>query len=308
VNLLNDQSVGSCVRSTLLGIVMGCAAMCASGAQTPQGASARVNVIDDQQRAIGLGPPAHRIVSLAPHLTDIVVELGAGARLVATDPHSDAVTLSPSIVQVAAYPAINPERILALAPDLILVWGEGLSAATLARLEALGLRVFVSRPQTLDDVARSMERIGALIGVPPEAGLSAARFRERLQSLSERHARTPPLPVFVQIWETPLITLGLRSVMSDALNRCGARNVFAATDAGSQRVSPEAVLAAAPKLVISTVNGVSDSRWRQLGLVGEAPRRARFLSVVDRALERPSPPVLEAVAKLCAAIDAAAPR
>ncbi len=280
----------------------------AGGGGLSNATSEAATVIDDRQRPIAIKAPARRIAALAPHLTDIVVALGATNLLVATDPHSDAAQLAGSIARIASYPAIDPERLVALQPDLVLVWAEGLSVATLSRLEALGLRVFVSRPLTLDDVASSVERIGALVGAVPHAGSIASQFRERLVSLTERYARTPAVPVFVQIWETPLITLGSRSVMSDSLIRCGVRNVFAAPDAGSQRVSLESVLAAAPQLVISTVAGATDVRWRQLGVVGDSPRAARFISVVDPALERPSPRVLDAVARLCGAIDAALPR
>ena len=296
--------------AALVGVALGWSALaaCAPDANSIARGAAHASVVDDQQRALSEAPPARRIVALAPHLTDIVVALGASSSLVAVDRHSDATQLPGSIARIASYPVIDPERLLALRPDLILVWGEGLSASALSRLEALGLRVFVSRPRALDDVASSIERIGALVGVSSRAASIASQFRESLLSLTERYARTPAVPVFIQIWETPLITLGSRSVMTDALIRCGVRNVFAAPDAGSQRVSLESVLAAAPRLVISTVAGATDSRWRQLGVVGDSPGAARFVSMVDPALERPSPRVLDSVASLCEAIDAALPR
>lgn len=96
--------------------------------------------------------------------------------------------------------------------------------------------------------------------------------------------------------------------MADALHRCGVRSVFTFADAGSQRVSHEAVLAAAPTLILSTVQGSTDSRWRQLGLVGRHPRSARFIRLEEPALERPSPAVLESLARVCALIEAAVPR
>ena len=234
--------------------------------------------------------------------------LGAADRLIAVDRHSDAPQVSAALPRLASYPAIDPERVASLKPDLVLLWGEGLAAGTLARLEALGLRVFVSQPHTLDDVASSLERMGALIDTASDPRALATSFRTRLAALTASHARMPAVSVFVQLWEAPLVTLGPRSVMADALHRCGVRNVFAASNAGSQRVSPEAVLAAAPQLILSTVQGSTDSRWRQLGLVGTHPRSARFVRLEEPALERPSPPVLESLARVCELIDAAVPR
>jgi hypothetical protein len=62
-------------------------------------------------------------------------------------------------------------------------------------------------------------------------------------------------------------------------------------------------MVAAPQLVVSTVSGASDARWRQLGLVGDRPEQARFLRFVDPLLERPSPRMLDSLERLCAAID-----
>lgn len=269
--------------------------------------SAAQTIRDDRGHSVRMVPRAQRVVALAPHITEIVVALGAASRLVAVDPHSDAPE-AVSLARIAAYPAIDPERVMSLKPDLVIVWGDGLSQTTLSRLEGLGLRVFVSRPQTLDDVGGSIERLGALIDTAADPVAISSRFRERLAAITARHLRSPELSVFVQIWETPLITLGSRSVMADAFKRCGARNVFSFPEVGSQRVSPEAVMVAAPQLVVSTVSGASDARWRQLGLVGDRPDQARFLRFVDPLLERPSPRMLDSLERLCSAIDSALPQ
>ena len=280
------------------------------GARDPVGHSSApiarpeaVKVLDDRNRSIELEGPALRIISLAPHASDLVVALGAADRLVAVDPHSDAPQIGSTVARVAAYPSLDPERLLALKPDLVLVWGEGMPAPTLARLESLGLRVFVTAPRTLDQVASSLERLARLIDAPRDAKAIAARVRDRLAAIRARYATGPELPVFVQLWEMPLITIGAGSMLDDALRHCGARNVFAAVQAGSQRVSPEAVLAAAPALVISTAVGSTDAAWRRLGLVGEGSGKARFVRVIDPVLERPSPPVLDALERLCEVIN-----
>jgi len=303
----------ACTRlgAWLLGATLAVVGASAAHATPPKAhtvaSSAADTITDDRGRLVRTVPRAKRVVALAPHITELVIALGAANRLVAVDPHSDA-SEAASLARVAAYPAVDPERILALSPDLVMVWGDGLSQTTLARLEALGLRVFVSRPLTLDDVGGAIERLGMLIATTADPVAISRQFRERLSAITGRHVRSTEPSVFVQLWETPLITLGSRSVMADAFKRCGARNVFSFPDAGSQRVSPEAVMLAAPQLVVSTVSGAGDTRWRQLGLVGDRPGQARFLSFVDPLLERPSPRMLDSLERLCAAIDSALPQ
>ena len=97
--------MGSCVRSALLGIVMGCAAMCASGAQTPQGASARVNVIDDQQRVIGLAGTVlgqHPLDLVGTHQTALLQTRRAEAL------GQQRLQLRPEVREVVAFPERRP--------------------------------------------------------------------------------------------------------------------------------------------------------------------------------------------------------
>lgn len=258
---------------------------------------------DDRGRSLAPLPAATRIVSLAPHATELVIALGAADRLVAVDPHSDAPGLDAKLPRVAAYPNPDPEKLLALRPDLVLVWGEGLSAVMLARLEAMGFRVFVSQPRQLEDVAISLERMGALLGRGEAASELAQRYRGRLEAITSRYASRTQLPIFVQIWEMPLITIGAGTFMDDALARCGTRNLARGLSGASPRVAMESVLAMKPALIVSTVSSADDSRWRRAGLVGDSPGNARFIRFVDPVLERPSPAALDALERLCAEID-----
>ncbi|MFM8548860.1 MAG: helical backbone metal receptor [Betaproteobacteria bacterium] len=262
---------------------------------------------DDRKRSISVSPAARRVVSLAPHATDLLMALGAAERLIAVDPHSDAPGLPPGLARIAAYPQADPERLLAVAPDLVLVWGEGLSPTLLARLEQVGLRVFVTQPRTLEDVAQSLERLGSLLGLAERGRDEADRFRARRDTIALRYASRPTIPVFVQIWELPLITIGQATVMADAMTRCAVTNAAASLAGASPRVSPEAVIALSPSLILSTVRQSNEARWRRLGVVGDAPGAARFVAFHDPALERPSPPILDSLERLCALIDSHRP-
>lgn len=286
-----------------MAIVVGCGVWSSVRAATPP----ETILTDDRGRGLPIAPGAKRIVSLAPHLSEIVVALGAVARLVAVDPHSDASEIPSNLPRIAAYPQPDPERLLAVSPDLVLLWGEGLSPTMLARLEQAGLRVFVSQPRSLEAIAQSLERLGMLLDVSEKAKEQAREFRTKVDHIASRYARRDPLPVFVQIWELPLITIGAGTVMADALLRCGVRNVADTLIGSAPRLSPEHVITLRPALIISTLSQSSDLRWRRLGVVSDSAHSARFLQFNESAIERPSPKILQSLERLCALIDSHRP-
>ena len=271
---------------------------------SPAGVAQPVRLEDDWGRTVPLSVAPQRIVSLAPHATESLFASGAGRRIVAVDRDSDYPPRARALPRVAAYPQPDVEQLLALAPDLVVVWGPGVSRALVARLEALGLAVFVSEPRTLDDVGATIERF-ARLSDDPAAALGAARaFRARLAAIRSRYASLRPVRVFVQIWSSPLIGIGDGDVISDAVRSCGARNVLAGIAAAAPRVDPESVIAARPEMVLATDGTRSERTWRERGVL--APRGlARFAAFDATTMERPGPRVLDAVERLCAAIDTA---
>lgn len=268
-----------------------------------QVSAAPLDLHDDWGRRITLpGPPA-RIVSLAPHATELLFAVGAGARIVAVDPYSDFPPAARELPHVAGYPQPDLERLLALAPDLIVAWGPGVARATVDRLAALGLAVFVSEPHTLDDVAGALDTFASLSGAP-QAGHAAARaFRRRLAAIRAGHAGARPLRVFVQLSSTPLLTLSDRDLIGDALRSCAAINVFGDLPVAAARVDPESVIAARPQLVLAADGPASAQRWRALGLL--VPRGPARFAVFDASvIARPGPRAVDALAQLCAVVDA----
>lgn len=260
---------------------------------------------DDWQRAVRLpGVPA-RIVSMAPHSTELLFAVGAGARVVAVDPASDLPPEVRTLPKVATLPRPDPERLLALRPDLIVIWGAGASRELIDRLEALGIPVFVSEPRRLDDVATTLERFARLTGTP-RIGVDLAReFRVRLDELRRRHSGQPTVPVFVQIWSRPLMTLSDHDSLADALSLCGASNVFGDAPVAAPQVGVEAVVRRAPRMIIGFAGKTGDGGhepWQRLGML--EPRGPFAHVVISDAIQRPTLGVLGPLARLCEAVDA----
>jgi iron complex transport system substrate-binding protein len=267
-------------------------------------AGAQVVLRDDWGRDVRVPVPTRRIVSLAPHATESLLEAGAGPLLVAVDVHSgrDA-GVAPELPMLTVWPAVNLEALQALRPDLVIVWGAGLDTRQLARLSSLA-PIFVSEPRTIEDVARTVERFAALVPDPSPGRDAAMRLRASVESLRERHGGRPPVTLFYQVWERPLVTVSDRGVIGEAIGVCGARNPFGALPQAAPVVDIEAVLAAAPDLlVVSESVAAARSRWRQLGLW--RGRTERVVQIDAARLQRPSPRMVEAMVALCAAVEEA---
>ena len=106
------------------------------------------DVVDDAGVMHHMTQPAQRIVTLMPHGSELLFEVGAGAQIVGTVQYSDYPPAALAIPQVGGYSGINIEAIMALAPDLIVYWPEGNNQREIERLRQLGFKLFASDPVT----------------------------------------------------------------------------------------------------------------------------------------------------------------
>ena len=261
-----------------------------------------VRLVDDAGLNLELARTPQRIVSLTPHLTEMLFAVGAGSQVVGADSASDYPEAARGLPRVGDYSRINIERVLALQPDLVVVWMGGNRAADIHALRKLGVPVLHTQAARLDDVARLLRLIGQASGHATQGDAAARDFSARLAALRLRYTHTTTVPVFYQVWDRPLMTVGGTHWISDALALCGARNVFADLKAASPVVSREAVLRRAPELIV----GGSDApdlrrQWQRFASL-PAVRNDAFVRVDADRLHRPAPRLIEGVAGLCAAV------
>jgi iron complex transport system substrate-binding protein len=271
-------------------------------------ALASVFAIDSDGRRVQLEQPARRIVSLAPHATEQLFAAGAGGKLVAVSEYSDYPPEATRLPRVASSAAIDLERILALKPDLIVAWRLEATAPSLARLEALGLSVFYSEPRRLTQIPDSIQALGELAGTPGEARKLAASLRSQLDGLKAQYGSRRPVSVFYQVAERPLMTLGGRQFVSDAIELCGGRNVFADSPLMAPQVNIESVLAADPEVIVSARPDPSDRSWHAFWrpFAGMRAVQANNLyAVPTNEMHRHGPRAIGAAALLCRHIDEA---
>jgi vitamin B12 transport system substrate-binding protein len=238
-----------------------------------------------------------RVVSLAPSLSEIVVELGSADLLVGVLDAGDRPAELQNLPSVGRYGQLDMERLLSLKPDLLLLWPGSVGPAQREQLKHLNIPTYVADSHSLEQLTTQIEAIAAQLG-RPERGVSlAADLRQRLAALRQRYRRDEPLRVFYQVWDRPLYTVGGGQIISDALEVCGARNVFADLTLPAPQVSVEAVLQRDPEVILAGEQAQLEA-WKSWPRVA-AVAQGRLLLVTDKGLERPSGQMIEATAKLC---------
>jgi iron complex transport system substrate-binding protein len=279
------------------------AAMCLWAAA----AHAQLAVVDDEGHAVALAQPAKRIVSLAPHATEMLFAIGAGEQIVGAISFSDYPDAAKKIPRVGDHSAIDIERIRLLAPDLVVAWRSGNAQKQIEKLRELGIPVFVTEPDAFADVASAMEKLGALTAREAPAKEVASAFRGRFERLRTTYAARAPVRIFYQVWDRPLMTINGRHVISDAMRICGAVNVFADLPARVPTVNAEAVLAANPEMIISSGSPSTQSaleRWKNWPDL-LAVKQQNLVLLPPDLLIRMGPRIVAGAEKLCEAVDAA---
>lgn len=266
-----------------------------------------VRAIDDTGAVVSLPAPAQRVVSLAPHATELLFELKAGDRIVGTVETSDWPPAARALPRVGDSRAIDLERIVALQPDLVVTWPYT-APAQVERLRARGIPVFTTDPKTVEGIGAGLERLGILVGDGARGKAAATAFNRRVEELRQASSGRRNLTAFYEIWPSPLYTIGNGHLISQALAICGGVNVFANSTLPAPVVSAEAVLAARPEVVIAATDDAVRPdwldewrRWPQLPatVLGN-------LYVVDaNLLHRPGPRFIEGVEQLCRVFDGA---
>lgn len=264
--------------------------------------------------AAGTDPgPARRIVTLAPSLAELTYAAGAGDRLVGVVEYSDHPDEARRLPRVGDAFRLDFEAIAALHPDLILGWPSGNSPAALERLRRLGFRVVELEPRTLADVGGQVLLIGELAGTKPAAEVSAAAYAAGLARTEARYRNARPLRVFFQVAPEPLITVTDRHFIGQAIRLCGGINVFGTVPGLAPTIDREAVVAAAPEVLVANdyaAGGGARPRagpldawrpWRGIPAVATGQ-----LYVLDPDLMGvPGPRMLAGIGQLCADLDQA---
>jgi iron complex transport system substrate-binding protein len=264
-----------------------------------------IRVTDDAGQEIALQHPARRIISLSPHVTELLFAAGAGSSVVGVSEYSNYPAAAESIPRISGGGGLDMEAIIALQPDLVVAWQSGNPDQQVKRLQSLGMTVFLSEPRRLEDIPETIRKLGKLAATRTPAFELAVAYEQRLAGLRSRYSQQPQVSVFYQIWENPLMTLNGEHLISDVMQACGGRNVFAELPALAPQIDVEAVLVANPDVIVVAADAGDAGmlelwrRWPELSAV----KRNQLYSIQRELLVRHTPRILDGVERLCEILE-----
>ena len=269
----------------------------------PQAPPAYRQVTDEIGRTIRVPQDIHRIVSLAPNLTETIYALGLQDRLVGDTDYCDFPPEAQHKTKVGG--AVNPslEAIAALHPDLVLVTKNLNRLETVEALEEIGIPSYATDPHTVDAIITSIARLSDLLGAPETGAALAADLDRHVSALHERLSSLPRRRVLFIVWIEPLISVGKDTFIADALRDAGAVSVIDSSQNWPQ-VSLEEVVRLQPEFLIFVESHLGSAPhqaealpdrpgWRLL----DAVHHHRYATIGD-AINRPAPRLISAVEDL----------
>lgn len=271
------------------------------------GAATR-EVRDDTGQAVRVSADTCRLISLAPGTTAMLYAAGAGGCLIGTIAHSTEPAEAAKLPVVGDAETLDFEQLLALRPSAVVVAVDVVQRVRIDRLRSLGLPVYQVHVTRLAGMPESLRRLGDLAGTAAAANRAADALDAELGALREKYRRRPPVRVLYQIWDKPIYTIGGRHVINDALQLCGAANIFADLQTAAPAVTREAALARDPQLILASAPPASSEawldEWRRFPTLS-AVRHAQLVAHADERIDRMGPSVIAATAHLCEVVDAA---
>jgi iron complex transport system substrate-binding protein len=289
-------------------LVIGAASSCATlQAQTPGAnpatAPAYKEYVDEAGRNVRVPQPVQRIVSLAPSLTETVYALGLQDRLVGDTDFCDYPPDAQKKTKVGG--AINPslEQIVALRPDLVLVTKSLNLIETVHALDNLGISSYGTDPHTVKDIISSTERLAEVLGVPEAGATLGTDLEHHLADLQQRLNGLPLRRVLFIVWSDPLISVGKRTFIADALRLAGATSIVDSAQ-DWPHMSLEEVVRLQPEFLIFAASH-SESGQNDFDVLAERPGwrgldavRNRRFAVISDAVNRPAPRIVSAIEDL----------
>jgi iron complex transport system substrate-binding protein len=250
---------------------------------------------DDIGRSLVVPAHVRRVVTLAPNVTELLFAMGAGAKIVGTDDFSNFPKAAGTLPKVGGMQP-NIEKIVQLAPDLVLASTEGNHPNLARALAAAKIPLYVVRTDRLAEIAPAMQRFAALLGVSAEPAANALNAAVN----GERRTRTPRPRVMFAVWTDPLYVAGRATYIDDLYELTGATNAVSVT--GWPQYSLESFAAAPPDVLLYPRGSVSPEQVEHL-LARIPGHHTRVVAVDQDVFQRPGPRMAEAAKTLNAILD-----
>lgn len=250
--------------------------------------------------------PKPRIIALAPHIVEMLFDIGAGAQIIATTEHADYPIAAEKIPRIGSSLRIQLERVIELQPDLIIAWKSGNPSDDLARIKQLGFNVVYSQPDSFDDVAKELRLFGELSGHSEQAERVAVKFLADLANIKKRYSQKKPLTGFYEVWSRPLTTIAKGSWPQQFLDICSISNPFYQAQARYPQVNIEQLLQTNVDIIIQPLSENQTAKtgytWEQWPIL-TAVKHQQIIKLDADVVHRMTTRSLHALTDLCQQAD-----
>ncbi len=257
---------------------------------------------------------APRLITMSPHLTEMVYDLGLEAQLVATDDASNYPEAVKDIAKIGSGLNPNQELLLLHQPDIILSFAPSLTLEKLQQTQAVD--IIISQPNSVPTLFDDWRKILEIAQKDPQKKLEIeeklyaleTEWRNTTTSYENKDTKT----IFFLISKQPLYSLSDKAFLSQALKTCNTHNIFADIEPVSFIVNPEDLLLKQPEIIIHGYN-VAESNGKEraknevmqhFNKLGIKLEPQQLVSVDVDILHRPSMRFMNALPQICADIHA----
>lgn len=255
-------------------------------------------------------PYPQRIITVAPHLSEVVESAGGANRLISVSAYSNFPESVKKLPITSDARSIDLEKMKQLRPDLIIYWRGGTPESQIESIKKTftSIQVVSVEPKKLIDIANDIETIGKLLGTEAIAKKNADTFRAQITELKHQYQNKSKrkVRVFYQIWAQPLMTLNQDHLIADIINICGGEQLFAKEKILVATVSREAVVKANPEIIFTAVDNqqmkTDWSMWSSIPQLAATQKKA-FIDIDGDMISRPSTRIMQGAKKICSEID-----
>ncbi|MFT5281767.1 MAG: vitamin B12 transport system substrate-binding protein [Kangiellaceae bacterium] len=238
-----------------------------------------------------------RIVTLSPHLTEIVYALGKGPQLVAVSDYSDFPAAASTLRSVASYQGANIAEIIRLQPTHILVWRGGNKDADIEKLKALNMSVYESSINSVDTLLADIISIGDTIDASLEAKTIVKQLNESITAMSIDYKDLSKSVVYY-LSTQPLVGLGNDKWLNSLLGLCGITNIYANSPSAYPQLQMADIIRKQPEVLIAGMN-VDKKHSEQFWSPHKQVLNSDIAVANPDALHRFTPRAIIEMARLC---------
>ena len=243
-----------------------------------------------------------KIIALAPHIVEMLFDIGAGEQIIATTEYADYPLAAKKIPRIGSSMRIQLERVIELQPDVIIAWESGSPSDDLARLKQLGFKIVYSQPDSFAEVAQELRLFGKLSGHSEQAERVANKFLIDLAEIKKQYGQKKPLTGFYEVWSRPLTTIAQDSWPQQFLEICSIKNPFETAKTSYPQVNIEQVLQHSIDIIIQPLSkkqqGGDEYNWKQWSIL-PAVKHQQYIILDADIVHRMTTRSLVALNDLC---------